>query len=141
MAKKRAAKRGTAAKTKAEGAWQDAVPSRSMQREMKREALLRAAVSAFNRRGFAQTSLEEIAQSLGVTKAALYYYFPTKSALVAACFERAMRVANDSLTAAKRDGSNGRDEAGPDAAQLSRDDDWRIERIAAVDRGARADAG
>jgi TetR/AcrR family transcriptional regulator len=109
MAKTRAAKRGTAAKTKAPGTWQDAVPSRSVQREMKREALLRAAVSAFNRRGFAQTSLEEIAQSLGVTKAALYYYFPTKSALVAACFDRAMRVANDSLADAKRDGSSGLD--------------------------------
>jgi TetR/AcrR family transcriptional regulator len=105
----RAVKRGTVAKPKAVSTWQDAVPSRSMQREMKREALLRAAVSAFNRRGFGQTSLEEIAQSLGVTKAALYYYFPTKSALVAACFERAMRVANDSLAAAKRDGRDGRD--------------------------------
>ena len=80
-----------------------------MQREMKREARLRAAVSAFNRRGFSQTSLDEIAQSLGVTKAALYYYFPTKSALVAACFDRAMKVANDSLAAAKRDGGNGRE--------------------------------
>ena len=80
-----------------------------MQRAMKREALLRAAVSAFNRRGFSQTSLDEIAESLGVTKAALYYYFPTKSALVAACFERAMKVANDSLAVAKRDGRSGRE--------------------------------
>lgn len=109
MAKPRPAKRSAAAKTKSVSVWHDAVPSRSMQREMKREALLRAAVSAFNRRGFSQTSLDEIAQSLGVTKAALYYYFPTKSALVAACFERAMKVANDSLAAAKRDGGNGRE--------------------------------
>jgi TetR/AcrR family transcriptional regulator len=76
---------------------------------MKREALLRAAVSAFNRRGFSQTSLDEIAQNLGVTKAALYYYFPTKSALVAACFDRAMKVANESLAIAKRDGRDGRE--------------------------------
>lgn len=79
---------------------------------MKREALLRAAASAFNRRGFAQTSLDEIAQNLGITKAALYYYFPTKSALVAACCDRAIRVANDSIVAAKRDGRNGRDKLG-----------------------------
>lgn len=91
------------------GVWHDVLPSRSAQREMKREALLRAAVTAFNRRGFSQTSLEDIAQNLGVTKAALYYYFPTKSALVAACFERAMKVANDSLAAAKQEGSNGRE--------------------------------
>lgn len=110
MARTRPAKRGAAAaKPKPAGVWHDVLPSRSMQREMKRAALLRAAVSAFNRRGFDQTSLDEIAQSLGVTKAALYYYFPTKSALVAACFERALKVANDSLAAAKRDGRNGRE--------------------------------
>ena len=89
--------------------WHNVLPSRSVQWEMKREALLRAAVSAFNRRGFSQTSLDEIAQNLGVTKAALYYYFPTKSALVAACFDRAMKVANESLVAAKREGCDGRE--------------------------------
>ena len=102
-------RRPAAAKAKAVSVWHDVLPSRSEQREMKREALLRAAVSAFNRRGFSQTSLDEIAQNLGVTKAALYYYFPTKSALVAACFDRAMKVANESLAIAKRDGRDGRE--------------------------------
>ncbi len=106
---KTAKRRPETAKTKSAGVWYDVLPSRSEQREMKREALLRAAVSAFNRRGFAQTSLDDIAQNLGVTKAALYYYFPTKSALVAACFDRAMKVANDSLATAKRDGRDGRE--------------------------------
>jgi TetR/AcrR family transcriptional regulator len=106
---KTAKRRPVPAKTKSAGVWYDVLPSRSEQREMKREALLRAAVSAFNRRGFAQTSLDDIAQNLGVTKAALYYYFPTKSALVAACFDRAMKVANDSLATAKRDGRDGRE--------------------------------
>jgi TetR/AcrR family transcriptional regulator len=106
---KTAKRRSETAKTKSAGVWYDVLPSRSEQREMKREALLRAAVSAFNKRGFAQTSLDDIAQNLGVTKAALYYYFPTKSALVAACFDRAMKVANDSLATAKRDGRDGRE--------------------------------
>jgi TetR/AcrR family transcriptional regulator len=108
-ATKIAKRRPAAAKAKAVSVWHDVLPSRSEQREMKREALLRAAVSAFNRRGFSQTSLDEIAQNLGVTKAALYYYFPTKSALVAACFDRAMKVANESLAIAKRDGRDGRE--------------------------------
>lgn len=89
--------------------WNDIVPSRSAQRDLKREALLQAAVSAFNKQGFHQTSLEEIAQKLGVTKAALYYYFPTKSALLAACFDQAMEIARDSLAMAKREGGNGRE--------------------------------
>jgi TetR/AcrR family transcriptional regulator len=103
-------RRAAAAKAKSarESVWNNIVPSRSMQRELKREALLRAAVSAFNRQGFNQTSLEEIAHKLGVTKAALYYYFPTKNALLAACFDRAMDMARDSLATAKREGRNGR---------------------------------
>jgi len=111
MSKARAGKRPpVAAKPKSAGAaWNNIVPSRSAQRELKREALLRAAVSAFNRQGFSQTSLEEIANKLGVTKAALYYYFPTKNALLAACFDRAMEMARDSLAAAKREGRNGRE--------------------------------
>src|SRR4051812_3590769 len=75
-----AAKGKSASRSARVSVWNNIVPSRSMQRELKREALLRAAVSAFNRQGFNQTSLEEIAQKLGVTKAALYYYFPTKNA-------------------------------------------------------------
>lgn len=89
--------------------WNNIVPSRNIQRELKREAVLRAAVSAFNRKGFSQTSLDEIAHKLGVTKAALYYYFPTKNALLALCFDRAMQVASASLAAAKLEGHNGRE--------------------------------
>jgi TetR/AcrR family transcriptional regulator len=106
-----AKKRGPAAKTKRAHTpvWNDIVPSRSAQRDLKREALLRAAVSAFNRHGFHQTSLDEIAQKLGVTKAALYYYFPTKNALLTACFDEAMKIARESLARAKREGRNGRE--------------------------------
>jgi TetR/AcrR family transcriptional regulator len=106
-----AKKKAPAAKTKRAqtSVWNDIVPSRSVQRDLKREALLRAAVAAFNRHGFHQTSLEEIAQKLGVTKAALYYYFPTKNALLTACFDRAMKIARESLAAARREGSNGRE--------------------------------
>jgi TetR/AcrR family transcriptional regulator len=85
------------------------VPSRRLQHELKREALLRAAIPAFNRRGFHQTSLDEIARKVGVTKAALYYYFPNKNALLAACLERAQSIAWQSLEQALRDGRNGRE--------------------------------
>lgn len=89
--------------------WDNIVPSRTMQRELKREALLRAAMAAFHRQGFHETSLDEIAQRLGVTRAALYYYFQSKNDLLVACFERAMQLARDSLAKAKRDGAHGRE--------------------------------
>jgi TetR/AcrR family transcriptional regulator len=76
---------------------------------MKREALLREAASAFNRRGFHATSLDELAANLGVSKAALYYYFPNKQKLLLACFERVMEVAFRGLERGKKEGRNGRE--------------------------------
>ena len=46
---------------------------------IKRRAVLREAAASFNHKGYHGTSLNEIAASLGVTKAALYHYFPNKN--------------------------------------------------------------
>jgi len=43
-----------------------------------KERILEVALRLFNERGYDKTSLREIAEELGVTKAALYYYFETK---------------------------------------------------------------
>lgn len=77
--------------------------------EAKRGMLLREAAAAFNRNGFHATSLDEIAQNLGVTKAALYYYFPNKQTLLMACFDKAMEVAFASLAQACQEGRSGRE--------------------------------
>jgi len=87
--------------------WNNVVPNRSDSRQLKRDALLRQAVAAFNQKGFNATSLDEIAGSLGITKASLYYYFPNKHALLFECFQEALRVAFDSLDAAKASGTTG----------------------------------
>lgn len=84
--------------------WKNVVPNRRALHELKREALLREAVAAFNQKGFHATSLEDIASSLGVTKAALYHYFPNKNALLWASFERAMGIAFESLEKARERG-------------------------------------
>lgn len=88
-------------------AWKNAVLSRAEQRTMKREALLREAAIAFNRRGFHATSMDDLAVNLGVSKAALYYYFPNKQKLLLACFERLMAAAFRSLERGKQEGQNG----------------------------------
>jgi AcrR family transcriptional regulator len=46
-----------------------------------REALLRAALSVFSRRGYAASTLAEIAQAAQVTRGALYHHFSGKSEL------------------------------------------------------------
>jgi len=86
--------------------WKNMVPNRKVLRELKREALLREAVAAFNQDGFHATSLDDIANSLGVTKAALYRYFPSKHALLFEAFNEALKVAFESLDRAQRSGGN-----------------------------------
>jgi AcrR family transcriptional regulator len=53
-----------------------------------RERILQVALDLFRDRGYEATSLREIAQCVGVTKAALYYYFPSKEAMIRALSER-----------------------------------------------------
>jgi AcrR family transcriptional regulator len=43
-------------------------------------------MSQFARKTYAGTSLRDIAESIGLTKAALYYHFPSKDALLEAMF-------------------------------------------------------
>lgn len=54
--------------------------------ESTRAALLEAAATAFARRGFAATSVDEIAAAARVTKGALYHHFKDKTALFEAVF-------------------------------------------------------
>ncbi len=88
--------------------WRNTVPSRDELYETKREVLLSAAAAAFNRNGFHATSLDDIARHLGLTKAALYHYFPNKQTLLCACFSQAMEVAFAALEHAQASGLDGR---------------------------------
>ena len=76
---------------------------------IKRRAVLQEAAASFNLKGYHGTSLNEIAASLGVTKAALYHYFPNKNTLLAACFDYAMAAAFASLERGRKQGRNGRE--------------------------------
>ena len=46
-----------------------------------------AALDLFARKGFEKTSLREVAERLGITKAALYYHFPSKNDLLRSLVE------------------------------------------------------
>jgi TetR/AcrR family transcriptional regulator len=87
--------------------WKNAVPAAEEQRQSKRQALLHEAAAAFNRQGFHGTSLAEIAKKLGVTKAALYTYVPSKEDLLYFCHDWAMDSAFESLQQARDKGGTG----------------------------------
>ena len=55
-------------------------------REIKRGAVIRAAAREFNRKGYHNTSLDDIATRLEVTKPTVYYYVTSKEQLLFECF-------------------------------------------------------
>lgn len=63
----------------------DSSPRVHAKRERRRAEILRAALHAFRERGYHATTLEAIAEQLGVQKTALYHYFPDKQAILLAC--------------------------------------------------------
>lgn len=52
-----------------------------------RERIRETALRLFTNQGYEQTSLREIAEELGVTKAALYYHFKSKEEILASMVE------------------------------------------------------
>ena len=56
--------------------------------ENKKLLVLREAARLFAEKGAQQTSLDEIAESLGISKPALYYYFKSKDEMISDCLAR-----------------------------------------------------
>lgn len=82
--------------------WKSA-DDRLREREIKREAVLRAAARAFSERGFHNTALEDVARDLKVTKPTVYYYGESKEALLVACYRRALDTLDEVTLAASPD--------------------------------------
>jgi len=55
--------------------------------EARPEEILDAALAAFTERGFEAARMEDIAKAAGISKAAIYLYFPSKMALLEALIE------------------------------------------------------
>jgi AcrR family transcriptional regulator len=60
-----------------------------------RQRIQDVALELFAEQGYEKTSLREIAEHLGVTKAALYYHFKTKEEIVVSLFEDLTRPVED----------------------------------------------
>lgn len=87
--------------------WGNAVPDRTEQQELKRQAIIRAAARVFSRRGSHGAKLDDVADRLGVSTAALYRYVSNKNDLILACHEEAMEIADRALTAGEQSGGTG----------------------------------
>ncbi|OEV10872.1 TetR/AcrR family transcriptional regulator [Streptomyces nanshensis] len=72
-----------------------------MSRGNTRQRIQDVALELFSERGYEKTSLREIAEHLGVTKAALYYHFKTKEDIVISLFEDLSRPCDELIAWAR----------------------------------------
>lgn len=84
-------------------------PDRALEREKKREAVLKTAVRFFNTQGFRATSLDDVANSLNVTKPTIYYYFSSKDEILFECVQRGLEGIRDAAEASAKRGGSGLD--------------------------------
>ena len=76
-----------------------------------RDRVLKAAAHCFNRKGYSGTSLKDVANMLGLTDPALYYYVRNKEELVYLCYVRAADVGRDAMERAVAEGGTGLEQA------------------------------
>jgi len=77
--------------------WGNAAQAQELVREAKRLALIRAAGVAFKARGFHNTSLDNVAAALNVTKPSLYYHIKNKQDLLYQCHSHALDLGDVAL--------------------------------------------
>jgi AcrR family transcriptional regulator len=79
-----------------------ASPHVRAKRSRRRTEILHAALRAFRERGYHATTLDDIAERLGVGKTALYHYFPDKEAILFACHQESLAELDRILRGARR---------------------------------------
>jgi AcrR family transcriptional regulator len=72
---------------------------REEKKEKTRQAILHAAVTLFNERGFDKTSVEDLAHTAGIGKGTIYGYFPSKKDILQAFIEHELVILHEELLA------------------------------------------
>jgi AcrR family transcriptional regulator len=80
-----------------------ASPARAQTRkfELKRETILDAAATLFNRKGLRATTLGDVAQSVGLITTSVTYYYKKKDDLAAACILRGIEAIDEVMAEAE----------------------------------------
>jgi AcrR family transcriptional regulator len=86
--------------------WQNDRNTSDQIRKIKREAVLREAAHAFGRRGYHNTSLDDVAKALKIAKGTLYNYVRDKQEILYECHKEALEIGDAAMKASER-GSDG----------------------------------
>lgn len=83
---------------------------RKAQFNQRKDALLEEAIRLFNKRGYANVSLEDVAKNLNISKAAVYYYFPSKQEILYECYWKSFDIWSEALAEAIKKGKTPREQ-------------------------------
>ena len=82
---------------------------RAQEREIKREAVLRAAAQVFNEQGFQASTLDQVAARLHVSKPTLYYYVRSKDEILFECVRIGLTMLQEAIDRVTASGGNAAD--------------------------------
>jgi len=82
--------------------WKNSLLSAESVQRIKREAVLKAAGRAFSARGFHNTSLDDVAKSLNVSRATLYKYVQDKQEILRELHQVGVDIATQAFEEGKR---------------------------------------
>lgn len=85
------------------------VGARVRDRERKRDAVIMTAARAFRERGYHNTSLDDIASELNVTKPTVYHYVENKEQLLFECFRAGLKLIMDGIQEQRESATTGRE--------------------------------
>lgn len=88
---------------------QEVFDTRHRNRDQKRTAVLNAAAELFLKNGYHRTRLDDVAESLGITKPALYNYFKSKHDILLGCHMHGHDLIDASLGEIEEEGGDGLD--------------------------------
>jgi len=81
--------------------------AQELQAQLKRNAVLAEAAALFNEKGYHSTSLTEVADRLGFTKTAIYYYVKNKNDLLYHTYMQSLDEIDRATRDAETNGDNG----------------------------------
>lgn len=77
--------------------WQNDRNTSDQIRDIKRQAVLKEASRAFGRRGYHNTSLDDVARSLNISKGTLYNYVRDKQEILFECHKEALEIGDAAM--------------------------------------------
>ena len=88
-------------KTDDKGKWGEKPETQEELQRRKRSALIAEAGRSFRLKGFHNTSLDDVAKALNVTKPALYYYVKNKDEILFECIMQGLTIGDEVLAEAR----------------------------------------